>query len=328
MTGLRRSLFLLAFLGLAMAPAQAHDSRPLYIEIVESEAGQVDLTWKTPASVAFPNRPLVTLDDGCSSSLPPRVDAANLIGRVTYQCTEGVSGRVLGIEYPGYNPSLSTLMRVTYATGEVQTVRAGPDEVAIELPSAETAGGVAIQYGILGVEHILLGFDHLLFLACLVLIAGTLRRIVITVTGFTLAHSLTLALASLDLVRVPIPPVEAVIALSIVFLATELARERRDTLTWRYPISVSASFGLLHGFGFASVLADIGLPQREVPVALLSFNLGVEVGQLLFIAVLLPVLWLLRKAVGSDRLTRPIAYLVGALASYWMIDRIAGFTVA
>lgn len=325
MSSLRASVLALCLAMLATWPASAHDSRPLYVEITESAEAQVNLTWKTPGSVAVANRPFVSLDESCSSSLPARVDAANLVGRTSYQCPDGLSGRVLNIEYPGYNPSLSTLLRVTYSTGEVQTVRAGPDEVEITLPSAETAGSVAVQYGILGVEHILLGFDHLLFLACLVLIAGTLRRIVITVTGFTIAHSLTLALASLDLVRVPIPPVEAVIALSIVFLATELARKRRDTLTWRYPISVSASFGLLHGFGFASVLADIGLPQREVPVALLSFNLGVEIGQLMFIAVLLPVLWLLGKAVGSDRLTRPVAYAVGALASFWMVERIVGF---
>jgi hypothetical protein len=172
------------------------------------------------------------------------------------------------------------------------------------------------------------------------LIAGSWRRILVTITGFTVAHSMTLALAALNLVWVPIPPVEAVIALSIVFLAVEIARRRRDTLTWRYPIAISGSFGLLHGFGFASVLNEIGLPQTEIPAALLFFNVGVEIGQILFVALLFLVvtglsmfgMWQGEMKSKSrlfvpDYLIRPAAYLVGVLAVYWTIDRIAGFVV-
>ena len=146
---------------------------------------------------------------------------------------------------------------------------------------------IAKDYTSLGVRHILEGYDYLLFLACLIMIAGTGRRILITVTGFTVAHSITLALSAFNLLRVPSAPVEAVIALSIVFLASEIAKEPRDTLTYKYPALVSVAFGLLHGLGFASVLRQIGLPQTEIVMGLLFFNIGVEIGQLAFIAMII-----------------------------------------
>jgi hydrogenase/urease accessory protein HupE len=138
-------------------------------------------------------------------------------------------------------------------------------------------------------------------------------------------------------VRVPVPPVEAAIALSIVFLATEIARNKRDTLTWRFPIAVAASFGLLHGFGFASVLSEIGLPQTEIPAALLFFNVGVEIGQIVFVSGLIGLsviimrlvrmrnMELLGSLIAKDKLSLPASYLIGALASFWVIDRMAGF---
>jgi hypothetical protein len=199
----------------------------------------------------------------------------------------------------------------------------------------ETAGGVAREYLRLGVGHILGGADHLLFLACLIFVARTRRRILITVTGFTLAHSITLALAALGWVRVPVAPVEAAIALSIVFVATEIARNRRDTLTWRHPIAVASSFGLLHGFGFAAVLREVGLPQTELPMALLFFNLGVELGQVLFIAALLVGWAIARRLLAAlehwsataalEHLRVPVAYGVGCISSYWLIARVAAF---
>ena len=208
------------------------------------------------------------------------------------------------------------------------------------VPDKESTASVAKQHLVLGIDHILKGYDHLLFVACLMFIAGTWRRILVTITGFTVAHSITLALAALDVVRVPVPPVEATIALSIVFLATEIARDRRDTLTWRFPIAVSGSFGLLHGFGFASVLGEIGLPQTEVPVALLFFNIGVEVGQVLFVAALIVAIFALNKLYIASRMktsdagdptiqrfARPAAYVIGVLAAYWTIERISGFVV-
>ena len=153
---------------------------------------------------------------------------------------------------------------------------------------------VAVQYTWLGMEHIWIGFDHLLFVLCLIWIAGSLRRILITITGFTLAHSVTLALSALQIVVLPVPPIEAVIALSVLFLATEIARGEggfngakgangaSGALTWRYPIAVSSTFGLLHGLGFAAVLNEIGLPQTELVTGLVFFNVGVEIGQVVF----------------------------------------------
>ena len=172
--------------------------------------------------------------------------------------------------------------------------------------------------------------------ACLVLIAGTWRRILVTITGFTIAHSVTLTLAALELVHVPVPPIEVMIALSIVFLAREIACDRRDTLTWRYPIVVSSTFGLLHGFGFASALKDIGLPQTEIPAALLSFNVGVETGQLEFVATILFVFWLMTQALNMlklasvhwlQRLEKPVAYMVGGITMFWTLDRFSGFWI-
>jgi hydrogenase/urease accessory protein HupE len=247
-----------------------------------------------------------------------------------------LSGAELAIAYPGANPSISSLVRVIHVGGETATVLAGPTESRILLPEEVSTLSVLRDYLALGVEHILGGIDHLLFVACLVLIAGTIRRTIITVTGFTLAHSVTLSLAALDLVRLPTPPVEAAIALSIVLLARELALGRRDTLTWRRPIVVAALFGLLHGFGFASALREIGLPQSEIPTALLAFNLGVELGQIAFVIVLMAALGVVRSITASTaiqsgqgtaqlpKFALPASYAVGILATYWTVDRMLG----
>ncbi len=213
---------------------------------------------------------------------------------------------------------------------------ASPDQTELIIPEVESFGAVARDYLTLGVKHILEGYDHLLFLVCLMLIAGTGRRILITITGFTIAHSITLALSALGLVRVPVPAVEAAIALSIVFLAVEIVRGDERSLTYRYPIAVAASFGLLHGFGFAAVLGETGLPQTEIPAALLFFNLGVELGQIAFVFAVVLVYQLMRLAgraivnrdlsiAGLRPLQTPTAYAVGILASFWMVQRVATF---
>jgi hydrogenase/urease accessory protein HupE len=191
---------------------------------------------------------------------------------------------------------------------------------------------VAFEYTRLGIEHIWLGLDHLLFVACLLFIARTPRRLLITITGFTAAHSLTLILSILSWVRLPVPPVEAAIALSILFLVCEIARPLANSWTWRHPVLVSSLFGLLHGFGFASVLRDIVLPQTQLPAALLTFNLGVEIGQLLFVAACLLLYAGAKRLLPHwQRLPRLPHYLacypVGTLASFWLFDRLSGFFV-
>ncbi len=326
-------LLLVAALSLVPAAAEAHDSRPLYVEIIGSGEGQFEVRWNVPPSVPQIGLPEVELPEDCLNTKPPitrRSDSGTLVTAV-YRCPAGLGGKKLGISYPVINPSLSTLVRISWASGESRTVLGSPEDRAIELPSSESASGVMSQYVTLGVRHILEGYDHLLFLACLLLVAGTTRRVLITVTGFTLAHSVTLVASTLGWVRLAVPPVEAVIALSIVFLASEIVRERRHTITWRHPIAVSSSFGLLHGFGFAAVLGDIGLPQTEVPLALVFFNVGVELGQIAFVGSLMLLAYLVRRALPTFQPGRrgeiAAAYPVGMFAAYWFVDRVAGFWV-
>jgi hydrogenase/urease accessory protein HupE len=332
------SIIALLVLIVSAHQTSAHESRPLYVEIAEKAPNAFAVTWKIPPSALSVTSPLVIMPDVCTAAAPPA--GTQLVKRQLFRCKSNLSGQQIRVEFPGYNPSISTLFRFQRLSGEKHTAIRSPKDPVWTVPDREGTVSVAKEYLILGIEHILKGYDHLLFVACLVLIAGTWRRILVTVTGFTIAHSITLALAALNLVRVPVPPVEAAIALSIIFLATEIARERRDTLTWRYPIAVAGSFGLLHGFGFASVLNEIGLPQTEIPAALLFFNIGVEVGQVVFVTLLvgaaaaLSAFGVIRRdsEIGSQgviplRFARPAAYLAGSLAAFWMIDRVAGFVV-
>ena len=316
--------------------AQAHDARPNYVQITETAVNSFGVMWKVPASMPGAALPFPTLPDGCTAEQPPTWHAAGaeFVGQQVFACDAGLSGREVGIEFPAFNPSLSTLYKVRLANGEEHVRILRPDENAWKIPDAES---VAKEYTVLGIEHIWIGIDHLLFVACLLFISRAPRRLLITITGFTVAHSITLALSALDLVRIPTPPVEAAIALSVVFLAWEIARGNQSSLAYRFPVMVSSSFGLLHGFGFAAVLRDIGLPQTELPTALLFFNVGVEIGQILFVLTLLAGFFALRPLLirllryGPDdhvhwsSLTVPASYLIGSIASYWMIDRISGF---
>lgn len=320
---------------LATSAAHAHESRPLYVEITEDEPLVFTVQWKTPPSVAGGNTPEITLPPSCKLA-GPTSPSSGAVKRRTYLCAEDPSGQTIGITYPIFNPSVSTLVRISWHSGQSHSLLGTPDETRLEIPARESLGGVAKQYLALGTRHILEGYDHLLFLVCLLLIAGTARRILITITGFTLAHSITLALSALHVVQVPVPPVEAAIALSIVFLAVEIVRDDKGSLTYRYPIAVASTFGLLHGFGFAAVLGEAGLPQTEIPAALLFFNLGVEFGQVTFLFAVIVAYQALRFLAGRLGKRRfsiedlrpfetPTAYLVGSLASFWMIERIAGF---
>jgi hydrogenase/urease accessory protein HupE len=183
-------------------------------------------------------------------------------------------------------------------------------------------------YTELGFEHILEGIDHLLFVTCLVIIASTFRKLFWTITGFTLAHSITLFLSALGIANVPIPPIEASIALSIIFLAIEIVKNNKNSLTYRYPVVVSSSFGLLHGFGFASALMEIGLPENERVVALLFFNVGVELGQLVFVAFLLSIAWIFKiifKNNTNIEYTKIAGYVIGSIATMWLYQRVLIF---
>ena len=331
--------FSFLFLLIVASVAHAHDARPNYVQISETAANSFSVMWKVPASVPGAALPFPTLPEGCTAEQPPTWQAAGaeFVGQQVFICNASLSGRTVGIEFPTYNPSLSTLYKVRLANGEEHVRILRPDESSWTVPDAESAFGVAKEYTVLGIEHIWIGIDHLLFVACLLFIARAPRRLLITITGFTVAHSITLALSALDLVRIPTPPVEAAIALSVVFLAWEIAKGDESSFTYRFPVMVSSSFGLLHGFGFAAVLRDIGLPQTELPTALLFFNVGVEIGQILFVLTLLAAFFVLRPllvrilrwgpddAVHWSSLTIPASYVIGSIASYWMIDRVSGF---
>ena len=268
---------------------------------------------------------------------PPGRRVAPTRGSSTTPVPAGFRGKTVSIEFPIINPSLSSLFQLRLANGEQYVQILKPSESSWTIPDAENKLAVAGQYTWLGIEHIWIGLDHLLFVACLLLIARTPRKVLITITGFTIAHSITLALSVLDVIRIPTPPVEAAIALSVVFLAWEIVRDDETQLTFRYPVAVSTSFGLLHGLGFAAVLRDIGLPQTQLPTALLFFNVGVEIGQILFLLALILVFLAIRpllrkmlrvddaKGVRWESITTPASYVIGGIAVYWMIDRIAGF---
>lgn len=309
--------------------ALAHDSRPLFLGFQEQETNLYFITARIPETVPGRLHPAIVLPPSCTPLHGETQRQGFAIPRINgyYQCAGGIGGQRISLRYPFENPSLSTLVRISWQSGEVRTVLARPSQNDIALPAPETAMDVVSEYFVLGIWHILAGPDHLLFVLCLLFIAGTPRRVLITVTGFTLAHSVTLISAALEMVHVPIAPTEAVIALSILFLAVEILRNRRDTLTWRYPAAVSVSFGFLHGFGFAAALGDIGLPQTEVPLALFFFNLGIEAGQLLVLGLVAVTVFSCRTLLKRRFLppARFAAYAVGLVAAFWMVERIDAF---
>ncbi|MEZ0275436.1 MAG: HupE/UreJ family protein [Roseimicrobium sp.] len=221
---------------------------------------------------------------------------------------------------------VDVLVRIAPADGPVVSRLLRPDAPSFVF-GAESKEHAVSQYFVLGVEHILLGIDHLLFVLALVLIVRGVGLLVKTITAFTVAHSITLGLATLGYVRVPSVPVEAVIALSIVFVAAEIVRARKGQpgLTQRAPWIVAFTFGLLHGFGFAGALSEVGLPQGDIPSALLLFNVGVEVGQLAFVAVVLVIIALIHRVRLPLPRWAPLVppYAIGSVAMFWVFQRVA-----
>ncbi|WP_343225906.1 HupE/UreJ family protein [Luteolibacter marinus] len=324
-----QSLAALFLLGVS----SAHELRPSYLQVIELEAGTYDVLWKVPARGDNQRLALDPRFEGNTTVTGDPVDAFvdnAHVRRWKMECPDGIAGTRVHID--GLAQTFTdALVRVAYADGTEFVTRLQADNPATVITAAPGPGAVAWTYFVLGVEHILLGIDHLLFVLALLLIIDSRRKLVGTITAFTLAHSITLALASLGYVSLPGPPVEAVIALSIVLVALEILRKRRGDhpATARWPWVVAFGFGLLHGFGFAGALSDIGLPQKSVPLALLLFNVGVEAGQLLFVAAVLLL------AAGTKRLpvrlpgwTKLIPpYAIGSLAMFWVIERSWDFTL-
>ena len=324
-------LLLFVMLWVLSSAATSHESRPAYLELKESAPGHFSILWRTPVLSGMRLPVALKLPPAFVSQGEPVVQQLNdsLIERRVVNSTAGeVDGQ--RIEFIGLQGTITdVLVRVQRLDGSQQTSIVRPSKPWLELEGRQSSWAVAGAYGMLGIEHILLGIDHLLFVLALLIICSSTRQLIQTVTAFTVAHSITLVLATLGFVHVPQGPVEAVIALSIVFVAAEIIHTRRGMpgITARAPWLVAFTFGLLHGFGFAGALSEVGLPQGNIPLALLFFNLGVEAGQLMFIATVLSLLALLRRwglaMPPWSALITP--YAIGCMAMFWVFQRLATF---
>lgn len=320
---------LLIVLGL-VRPAAAHELRPAYLELAESKPGHFAVLWKVPAAGDRRLGLYLKLPASCRNITEPvaAIENAAHFERWQVSCEGGLKGQVITID--GLSSTLTdVLARISWADGAVEVKRLTPEQPSLVLEGAQTSWEVARTYFMLGVEHILGGIDHLLFVLALMLLIRDPWMLVKTITAFTLAHSITLTGAALGYLSLPQAPVEAVIALSIAFVARELVLmkpgERR--LSEAYPWTVAFAFGLLHGFGFAGALEEIGLPHADVALALLTFNLGVEAGQLVFVAVMI-ILYRAAAAMTSFSpapLRTAMAYGIGAAAVYWLLTRLGAF---
>jgi len=331
------ALALGVLLSLVSNTASADVFRPAYLELKEAGGGRYDVLWKVPAPSEEMALALdVVFPGGTKVVAPPRMlftgDA--LVKSWQVQRSGGLVGQSIRVEGKAARAT-NVIARLERRDGTSQMEHLSLDRLEFVVTAPSGTLTVAWSYLVLGIEHILAGFDHLLFVLALLLIVRGGRRIVSTITAFTLAHSLTLAAATLGWVDVPTPPVEAVIALSIAFVAAEVVHGRRGQLglTARAPWTVAFSFGLLHGFGFASALSEVGLPETAIPIALLTFNIGVELGQLGFVCAVVAgavgYRWLARKFVLAVRLRQRLAdlvpYTIGSVAMFWVVERVASF---
>lgn len=331
-------LLLLAAQVFPASPAFAHELRPAYLEMRETADNEFAVLWKVPALGDMRLALYLRLPDSCSAKSEPvrAIEGGAFLERWMAVCEGGLAGQVIGVE--GLRTTLTdVLARIEYRSGTAEIARLTPEAPVFAPAGTQSGFEVAATYLQLGVHHILFGFDHLLFVLALLLLVSGRWMLVKTITAFTVAHSITLGAATLGFLDVPGPPVEAAIALSIAFVAVEIVNSvrGRESLTARLPWLVAFAFGLLHGLGFAGALSEVGLPGHAIPVALLFFNIGVEIGQLIFIAAAMALFvlrrWLLlafdRPKAGwsQEGLQLAGAYGIGGIASFWLIERVTGF---
>ena len=309
-------------------PAAAHESRPAYLEITETTPGRYDVLWRIPVLSGMRLPVVLRLPDDVRNVTEPAMHelSDSLVERRVIEVGgDGLAGK--RIEFPGLQATITdVLVRVRLRDGRHTTTLVHPSQPWIEVASSRGPLAVAAGYLTAGIHHILLGVDHLLFVLGLLLIVRDRWMLVKTISAFTAAHSITLAIATLGYASVPGPPLNAAIALSILFLGVEVVRSWRGetSLTIRQPWMVAFAFGLLHGFGFASGLTMLGLPRADIPLALLMFNVGVEVGQLFFVVLIL----LLERAFRVLEIRWPRwaealpGYAVGSLGAFWTIQRL------
>jgi hydrogenase/urease accessory protein HupE len=331
---MRRRAWLLVLLALCAARSFAHEVRPAYLELRQVGAETYAVLWKVPARGAdlrLALHPELPAGSEALSAPRPAFHDNAFTERWTVRRPGGLSGgtiRIAGLEAT----VTDALVRIERLDGSVQVARLTPSSPSFVVESEPGPMQIAATYLRLGLEHILLGYDHLLFVLVLMLVVAGGWALVKTITAFTVAHSITLGLAVFGVVHVPQPPVEAAIALSILLLAAEIVRRTRGppSPTVRAPWAVAFAFGLLHGLGFAGALLDAGLPAQDVPLALLAFNVGVELGQLVFIGTVVTLALLFSRwrlpAAAAMRARSALAYVIGTLAAFWFIDRLAGFS--
>lgn len=329
---MRRLLFvLITFLVGFGSTAQlcAHEIRPALLNIIEQKPGWFDVTWKVPVLAGYELDIQPVLPAGLAPYGPPSshdIPGAK-IQYATYQAKDGaLAGETITID--GLSATqIDVMVRINFVDGSTQSAILRPANPSFTVPAPGKKGAIAWAYLRLGVEHILQGIDHLLFVLGLLLIVGSRYTLIKTITAFTIAHSITLGIATLGYASAPVQPLNAAIALSILFLGPEIVRVWRGqtSFTIRHPWVVAFAFGLLHGFGFASGLTTIGLARTEIPMALLLFNVGVEIGQLFFVMIIV----LLERSFRILEIRWPRwaeampAYTVGGLGAFWTIQRVA-----
>jgi hydrogenase/urease accessory protein HupE len=328
-------LLVLAVLLGAAAASSADEFKPGYLQLTQIDHDIYDVLWKIPAINEFitlkvkPRFPEGTM---AVSEVHSTYSRGMTVQRWRIRVPEGLDGKAILFAQLS-ETRIDLLARLVRLDGTVQLERVLPVDARFVVRSSPGQLEVVRTYTVLGIEHILTGFDHLLYVLAMLMLVTGWRRIVATMTAFTAAHSLTLTAATLGWVHVAQPPVEACIALSIVFVAREIVQARRGRagLTARWPWAVAFTFGLMHGFGFAGALAEVGLPVGAIPAALLFFNVGVELGQLMFVAAVLTAIAAGRSLAHGlewrqpDWLWRVGPYAIGGLASFWLVERVTGF---
>ena len=328
-------LVVVALLLTAIVPGRADEFKPAYLQLTQLDQDTYDVLWKIPAiDEATTLKVKPQFPDGTEALTPVRSTFSRgiTVQRWRIRVPHGLDGQAVFFSQLS-ETRIDVLARLVRRDGSVQLERILP--VSPRFVGKPSPGSLEVvkTYTVLGIEHILTGFDHLLYVLGMLILVGGWRRIVVTMSAFTATHSLTLTASALGWVHVPQPPVEACIALSILFVAREIVQVHRGRpgITARWPWVVSFTVGLMHGFGFAGALAEVGLPQSSIPIALLFFNVGVEIGQLLFVGAVLAVITASWRARRRLRLPQPVwlwriaPYAIGALASFWLVERIAAF---